>query len=73
MTIDEVVTFVSKQYPISYYDLAGAVGIALTGVALGIIYLSIKLRPQSPRSTDYESYEDKKTNPVRVEGPQGRT
>jgi hypothetical protein len=29
-----------KKYPISPYDLIGAVGIALTGVALAILYLS---------------------------------
>jgi uncharacterized membrane protein len=29
-----------KKYPISAYDLLGAMGIALTGIALAILYLS---------------------------------
>jgi mannose/fructose/N-acetylgalactosamine-specific phosphotransferase system component IIC len=38
-----------KKYPISPYTLAGGIGIALAGVALAILYLSVK-HPSKQRS-----------------------
>src|ERR1035437_3388539 len=38
----------NDKYPISAYDLLGAVGIALTGVALAILYLSTRCRSIKP-------------------------
>jgi hypothetical protein len=47
-----------KEYPITLYDIAGVVGIVLTGVALSILYLSVKY-PSKQRSNSKDDTSNK--------------